>query len=79
MSWRNSAACRGMDPGLFYGVRGGAVPREVTAACASCPVRAECLEWALRTGDDFAYLGGTTPGQRRDMRRRSLMREGAVA
>lgn len=42
--------------------------------CAGCPVRWECLELALRTGEDHGIWGGLLPGDRRqvlaDRRRR---------
>lgn len=34
-----------------------------------CPVRAECLAWALGHGEDFGVWGGTTPAERRGTRR----------
>lgn len=36
--------------------------------CATCPVQADCLAYALRTGEDDGIWGGTTPKQRRRMR-----------
>jgi hypothetical protein len=40
--WWHRAACSGMDVDLFYLDLGDAVPLEVKAACAACPVRWEC-------------------------------------
>jgi WhiB family redox-sensing transcriptional regulator len=37
--------------------------------CASCPVRANCLVSALRTGESAGIWGGTTPEERRILRR----------
>jgi len=48
-------------------------PREVRAAakavCASCPLRASCLEWALRNGMCGVW-GGTDDAERDVIRRR---------
>lgn len=49
-------------------------PEEAAKACAGCPVIAECLERALRTGETFGIWGGTTPEQRQRMRRNALRR-----
>jgi len=38
------------------------------AACSGCPVRGECLSWALGIGEtQWGAWGGTTPRQRRRM------------
>lgn len=50
MTWRDLAACRGMDTNLFYPRRGDSVGvARARAVCASCPVRQECLDDALAT------------------------------
>ena len=50
MTWRDLAACRGMDTNLFYPRRGDSVGMaRARAVCASCPVRQECLDDALAT------------------------------
>lgn len=71
--WVERAACRNSDPELFFpvsttGPAAGQVA-EARAVCASCPVRAECLDWALNTGQADGIWGGTTPEERRTMRR----------
>lgn len=44
--WRARAACRGLDPELFFPERG--VPlAAVRAVCAGCPVVAACDEYGL--------------------------------
>lgn len=71
--WTERAACRGLDPELFYPVgSSGPAVEQVDAAkavCAGCPVRTECLDWALRTGEAHGVWGGTTPEERRFLRR----------
>ncbi|MQA84799.1 MAG: WhiB family transcriptional regulator [Streptosporangiales bacterium] len=70
--WTELAACRGVDPELFYPIgTAGPALEQVAAAkavCARCPVRDECLEWALRTGEPHGVWGGTTPEERRYLR-----------
>lgn len=72
LDWRALAACRGVDPELFYpvgddwtGPANERRAREALAVCAGCPVRTECLADALERGDAFAVLGGTLPRERR--------------
>jgi WhiB family transcriptional regulator, redox-sensing transcriptional regulator len=43
---------------------------EALALCATCPVRAQCLEYALRNKESHGIWGGTTPEERRRIRRR---------
>lgn len=38
--------------------------------CAKCPVRQECLEWALETAQDFGVWGGMTERERRALHHR---------
>ena len=63
--WVALAACRERDPELFFaGSEGG----DATAAqriCAGCPVRDQCLEWALDARAPFGVWGGTTEQERR--------------
>jgi len=73
-SWRRSAACRDVDPTLFFpvGVTGPAVPQiaEAKAVCRRCPVRLACLQYALVSYQEFGVWGGYDEEERRDLRRR---------
>jgi WhiB family redox-sensing transcriptional regulator len=73
MDWRHRAACREEDPELFFpiGTSGPALLQitEAKAVCRRCPVNSECLDWALTTGQDAGISGGTTPDERRAMKR----------
>ena len=74
--WRDQAACRRLDPELFFPVStlGAALPQIEAAkrVCRSCPVRLVCLHWALQTGQDAGVWGGTTEQERRLMRRMAV-------
>jgi WhiB family redox-sensing transcriptional regulator len=73
--WRHRAACRGEDPELFFPVSelgpGARQTDDAKAVCARCPVRAQCLEYALDNGLDHGIFGGTTEAERRMLRRRT--------
>lgn len=72
--WSDHAICRGADPDLFFPI-GFAAPilreqeRQAKAICANCSVIADCLAWALRVGEPDGIWGGTTPEERRHLRR----------
>ena len=64
LSWRQSAACRGVDPDVFY----PASEDEADAAksvCAQCNVRQACLEHALVNRERDGVWGGATEKERR--------------
>ncbi|MFF6993156.1 WhiB family transcriptional regulator [Streptomyces sp. NPDC010273] len=79
MSWRESAACRDVDPDLFFPIGTGGLTLvqigEAKAVCARCPVSKRCLEWALDVGQVEGVWGGTTESERRATRRRSARRK----
>lgn len=69
--WTRNAACRDLPPWgkeLFFPIA-GETGREAKAICAGCPVRQDCLEWALRTKEDDGIWGGMTAPERRRIRR----------
>lgn len=76
--WRADAACRGLDPDLFYAEgRGGMESYDARRICAGCPVAAQCLDEALATNELFGVGGGHTARQRMLLRRtRHLTRHG---
>jgi WhiB family transcriptional regulator, redox-sensing transcriptional regulator len=72
-AWRQRAACRGVDPDIFYPVSEEEA-EEARAICRSCPVVETCLEWALTNRERDGVWGGATERERRRMirqRRRS--------
>lgn len=72
--WTLRAACLHADPELFFtdvfGAVAATLAREAKQCCAGCPVRADCLEWAISTGEAYGIWGGTTPDERRVIRAR---------
>lgn len=74
LDWRYAAACRSCDPELFFPVSTGpaAEPQvtEAKAVCAQCPVRAKCLDFALRTGQAHGVWGGMSEQELRLLRGR---------
>jgi WhiB family transcriptional regulator, redox-sensing transcriptional regulator len=71
--WRDDAACRHADPDLFFpvGLAGPALEQvdEAKRICRACPVRNQCLEWALDLDAVSGIWGGSTEDERLAMRR----------
>lgn len=62
MTWQEHAACIGKPQAWFFpgapDSRGAA-----DAVCPNCPVRVDCLEWALENGERGVW-GGTSEEER---------------
>ena len=70
-AWINDAACRGKPIDWFYpDAESGQAHPEARALCGACPVRADCLGYALEMSDRFGLWGGLSPKGRRDERDR---------
>jgi WhiB family redox-sensing transcriptional regulator len=68
-AWRQRAACRGVDPDIFYPVSDEEA-EDAKAICASCPVQQLCLDWALTYREKEGVWGGATERERRRILRR---------
>ena len=68
--WHRHAACRGMDPEMFFPLRGEANEAAfAVATCGTCPVRGECAAYALAHGEHFGVWGGLSESRRKRLRR----------
>ena len=79
--WQDRAACKGMDPTLFFGPEHTEAVKEkrdreeaAKAVCRTCPVQQECLEHALETREAYGIWGGLT-----ELERKALLRRRATA
>ena len=76
MSWQDRAACTSTAMLLFFGPDGEtqaereARESEAKAVCASCPVREECLTYALSHSVRYGLWGGLNEAERSLERRR---------
>lgn len=61
--WLEQARCVGQLE-LFYPAPGTRGARKAKAICAQCPVRAQCLEWAMESGERFGVWGGLSERER---------------
>lgn len=73
-TWRKQAICRDTDPDLFFpvGTTGYALVQidRAKEVCGECPVKVDCLDYALETNQDSGIWGGTSEEERRNLRRR---------
>lgn len=72
-TWRRDATCRDTDPELFFpvGTTGQALQQIAKAknVCCECPVKIECLQFAMETNQDTGIWGGLSEEERRQIRR----------
>lgn len=68
--WMQDAACRGRKDVDFFPEIGynGKAPQAVRL-CHICPVREDCLDFAIVNDIDYGIWGGTNPRERRSLRR----------
>jgi WhiB family redox-sensing transcriptional regulator len=74
-AWRDEAACRtrnDVDPKWWFPDSGrGRYPSLALKVCATCPVRKECLEYAIAAPERHGIWGGMMEQERRkEIRRR---------
>ncbi len=72
--WQEDGLCRTVDAEIFFPPfdvepTAARVEREsaAKAVCAECPVRLECLEWALIIGEAYGIWGGYSESERREL------------
>ena len=61
MSWQQNAACKGMNPDIFYEPRHAA---RALITCWSCPVQEQCGEHAEVAEEEYGVWGGYTAEER---------------
>lgn len=66
--WMSSAVCTSTDPEAFFPMEGSS-PKAAKKVCRGCPVKTECLEYALATDVHWGIWGGTSERDRRVIRR----------
>jgi hypothetical protein len=64
------ALCAQADPEAWF-PEAGSSPHAAKAVCARCPIATRCLDVALARNERDGIWGGTTPNQRRALRRRA--------
>jgi WhiB family redox-sensing transcriptional regulator len=70
--WLTQGKCRDMDSAIFFPSDGIGV-QAAQRICAECPVKAQCLEYALADHVDHGVWGGTSERERRRILRHRRM------
>lgn len=67
--WLLSAKCKGLPPDFFYPTPHdlGSL-KQAKQFCSDCPVRIECLEYALANHEDYGVWGGESERSRKRIR-----------
>ena len=82
--WQDRAACRGEDLMLFFGPDGERQPdreireRKAKQVCMGCPVRTDCLDYAVTRPERYGTWGGLNEDERASERRRRMRRASAA-
>lgn len=66
LAWQDRALCAQTDPNAFFPEKGESL-KSAKAVCGACPVRGECLEYALNNKMRFGIWGGLSERERRDL------------
>lgn len=69
LAWQDAALCAQTDPEVFFPEKGGST-KEAKRVCVACPVRVECLTYALSVGERYGIYGGLSERERRVLARR---------
>lgn len=65
--WVAHAQCSSTDPEAFFPNQGES-SRVAKQVCYGCPVRAQCLRYAIENGERFGVWGGYTERERRQFK-----------
>ncbi|MEO7130692.1 MAG: WhiB family transcriptional regulator [Dermatophilaceae bacterium] len=71
LGWQERGLCAQTDPEAFFPEKGGST-RDAKKVCVECPVRQECLEYALSNDERFGIWGGLSERERRKLKKRAV-------
>jgi WhiB family redox-sensing transcriptional regulator len=79
-AWQAQALCAKMADSdqAFFPIPGGTA-RPAKSVCRECPVRAQCLEFALDTNEKYGVWGGLSERERKALRSTTEWRQRDVA
>ena len=70
LAWQAEALCAQTDPEAFFPEKGGST-RDAKRVCVVCPVREECLQYAMDNDERFGIWGGLSERERRRLRKQT--------
>lgn len=72
------AACRGMDPAIWFPDDDQDQTQEAKRICRTCPVTVPCVEWGIQNADEFGIRGGVIASHRVEWRKKGWNAEKMV-
>ena len=66
VAWQENALCATTDPSTFFDGSEGGI-KSAIRVCNRCPVKVDCLDYALKNGEMTGIWGGKTPEERKQM------------
>ncbi len=66
-AWMREAACAESGGDLWFPEANSPSTKFAKAICHECPVRDECLDYALRNRFNDGIWGGLTPNERKEL------------
>ena len=78
LAWMRDGHCRHYPPAAFFPSDGVGVD-QARKICAECPVREECLDYALVNRIDHGVWGGCSERQRRRIAKARRQKAAATA
>lgn len=71
-AWMARGRCVGIDPGLMYPADNTESPAAQQICRGGCPVRRDCLVYAIVNNEEYGVWGGYSERERRNRRRMFL-------
>ncbi len=68
VDWMLDALCAQVGTEMFFPDKGGS-SKDAKRICDACPVRQQCLEYALANAENYGIWGGMSERERRALRR----------
>lgn len=66
----SDGACRDEDPEVFFPDRNNPSWHKAKAICDKCPVRMQCLQWAIENNEQHGIWGGMVYRERLQHKRK---------
>lgn len=70
VDWMEHGSCRGGSVEVWFPEQPDF--REARRVCRRCPVKDECLDYAMNRPEMFGVWGGTSPTERAELKRARL-------
>lgn len=67
--WMKKGKCRGLQTDIFYHEQGHLSINSAKAICSECPIREQCLDYAMRNRELYGIWGGHTTSERKKLRK----------